>query len=121
MFSHGTSKETAMKTQRMLGCGAVVLILLGSACGTWLAGAGSALAPEPAKLVGTTALSQTGQIGPAAYLSGSPTKIVRWPSSAAANSDGSPAAGQPCTTTYLAPGASTMKVIVAAGSSRLCY
>jgi hypothetical protein len=109
------------KIARAVGLAAVALTLAGSAGATFLAGAGSALAPEPAKLVGTTPVSYNGQVGPAAYLSGTATKIVRWPSSGQANRDGSPAAGQPCTTIYLAPGSTTTKVIVALGSSRLCY
>lgn len=107
--------------KRAVALSAVALTLAVSAGVTFLAGAGTALAPEPAKLVGSTAVSYTGQTGPAQYLSGTTTTIVRWPTTGSANADGSPRAGQPCATTYLAPGATTTKVIRVSGSSRNCW
>jgi hypothetical protein len=99
------------------------LLLAGSVgAGTLLTGAGTASAPEPAKLVGTTALSYNGQVGPGSYVSsGQSTTILRWPASAQQNANGTPVAGTPCSTTYLAPGSTTTRVIHAVGSSRLCY
>ena len=99
---------------------AIVAVAAGATI-TFSAGASSALAPEPAKLVATYALTSTGHIGPARYLSGGSTTIVRWPASGTANADGSPHGGQPCTTTYLAPGGTTAKVIRVSGSSRFCW
>jgi hypothetical protein len=86
----------------------------------WLHGARTASAPEPAKLAGS--ITPTTTLVPAYYLSGAATTVIRWPSSGGqARADGSPRAGQPCTTVYLAAGATTKQVIVAVGSSRLCY
>jgi hypothetical protein len=52
------------------------------------------------------------------------TTVLKWPSSSAgwpAKSDGSPAAGTPCSWTSLRPGERTNKVIHAVGSNRTCY
>jgi len=118
-MGHGSAH--ASRWHRIPGRAAVVVTAAISATGVWMHGAGWAMAPEAAMLTGTTPLSYNGQIAPARYLSGTPTTIIRWPAAATANRDGSPAAGQPCTTTILSPYSLTNKVIRVSGSSRLCY
>ena len=63
-----------------------------------------ASAPEPAKL-NASLVGGYGSTVPAVYLSGTSTTVLRWPASGIANRDGSPAAGQPCSTAYLWAGA----------------
>jgi hypothetical protein len=104
---------------RILGLAAVALAAVVAATGVWLHGAGTASAPEPAKLTGT--MGNVSTLAPAVYLSGASTTILRWPSSGSARADGTPRAGQPCTTVWLPTGATTKQVIVAVGSSRFCY
>ena len=105
---------------RMVGVSAVVLTVVVSATGAWFHGAGTVRAPEPATLRAPLSTSM-GSYAAAAYGSGTPTTIVRWPTSAQANKDGTPRAGQPCTTTVMVPGMKTAKVIHEYGSSiRTC-
>jgi hypothetical protein len=107
-------------TGRMVGASAVVLTVVVSATGAWFYGAGTVRAPEPASLratLGTTQGSTAAATGP----SGTPTTIMRWPASAQQNKDGTPRAGQPCTTTAMMPTQQTAKVIHEFGSVRACY
>jgi hypothetical protein len=100
------------------------ILLAGSVgAGTLLAGSGTATAPEAARLTGTAALTTNGQLGPGSYVSsGQSTAILRWP---ATGGQPSPSQrrpdGTPCTTFWLAPGATTTKTIHNVGSSMLCY
>jgi hypothetical protein len=109
-----------MTIKRMFGTCAVAMVAAVSAGGAWFGGAGTALAPEEVELRET--LRATGVTSVArGYVSKTPTNIVRWPDIATANSDGTPVAGQPCTTIWMPIGARTKQVIVADGPDRLCY
>ena len=81
--------------------GAVALALIASASGAFLTGAGTALAPEPARvtqpLAGSTGASAT------AYYTTShlQVRVLKWPGSYTYGSN-PPAAGTPCSTTPVA-------------------
>jgi hypothetical protein len=111
---------TTPNIKRMLGTSAIAVTLAASAGATFLAGAGTALAPEAATLRET--LRPVGYPSIATYVDGTPATIIRWPASASANHDGSPAAGQPCTTNpSMGLNSQTKQVIVVSGSTRLCH
>lgn len=113
------------KIKRILGLAAVTVTALACAGGVWLAGAGTALAPEPAKL--KVSLSGSSGATAAAILVNSAvsTNVVKWPgsSSAATSSGFLPAIGTPCSTTLASAGSETDSVIVAGATSttRRCY
>lgn len=102
----------------MLGVAAAVVIMAGSAGGTFLAGAGTALAPEPAQL--TQSLIGGNGVSAAAYYvnTSSQTKVVRWPGTWTANTTLN--AGTPCSTVELAAGAEATRTIQANGNYRKC-
>ena len=79
--------------------------------------AGSASAPEPARL--TADLSgPTGATAAAVFVSSAqPTKVLNWP---ATLTPGSAPAGTPCSNGPLAPGQTTTKRIQVYGSLRKC-
>jgi hypothetical protein len=88
----------------------LVLIALASAIVLWLAGAGSAVAPEPARLTSTMSTSVT----PAIYVyQQTNTSVLRWPSSYTyANADiVARGNGSPCTNYSLPEGAQTTQVL----------
>jgi hypothetical protein len=87
-------------------------VAVASAVLTFFAGAGEALAPEPARLTGPLA-------GAAVYFSGSPTTVVKW-SASYVSAVNPPAAGTPCGTADLGTGTATTKVIQAVGTYRRC-
>ena len=95
-----------------------IAALAGSAGGTFLAGAGTALAPEPAML--TADLSGSNGATAAALYSNTNvgTSVVKWPKSYTYG----PwlAAGTPCNDVDLPPGAVVTSVIVATGNYRKC-
>ncbi len=102
----------------MLGVAAAVVIMAGSAGGTMLADAGTALAPEPARL--TAPLSgSTGATGAAYYVNTSlETTVKKWPSSYMYAPNLAP--GTPCSPTDLAAWVETSRVIQATGNYRKC-
>jgi hypothetical protein len=104
---------------RVIVLGAAVVASLAAAAGTWLHGAATARAPEPAQL--TQSLSGImGSTAAAMYVNTrSTTTVVKWPS-AYSSSAYPPPAGQPCSTGDLAAGASTGKLIQASGNYRRC-
>ena len=100
--------RTALMTAATAACAAVV----------FLAGAGTALAPEPAQLVAPL-VGYTGEGATAVYVNtGVTTAAVKWPASWTYNA--SLHAGQACSTTDLAANAIATQVIQANGSYRRC-
>ncbi len=95
------------------------LALTGSGAATFASGAGSALAPEPARL--TSSLSgSTGVNAPAVYVNTAvKTTVIKWSSSYVAVVS-PPPAGTPCATADLGTGTTTTRVIQAAGVYRRC-
>jgi hypothetical protein len=93
-------------------------VAVASAVLTFFAGAGEALAPEPARLTGPLA-GAAGTTAPAVYFSGSPTTVVKW-SASYVSVVNPPAAGTPCGTADLGTGTATTKVIQAVGTYRRC-
>ena len=90
------------------------------ASGTFFAGAGSALAPEPAKLT-VKIDGTTGATGAAVYVnSATPTKVLFYNSSWVAAAIG-PAAGTPCSSTGLPVDAITSHVIQTLATSSTVY
>lgn len=110
-----TSIHTATGT-RIVGVAAVVLAILVSALGAWFNGAGSALAPEPARLT-SNLNGGNGAAAAAVYPNGSPTIALIWP---ATLTSGSIAVGTPCSNVPLTNGQTTSKVIAAVGTLRKC-
>jgi hypothetical protein len=116
------SKEPVMKIKRTLGCCAVALTLAGSAGATFLSGAGTALAPEPAKLVASLS-GGTGATAAGVYVNTqAKTSVVLWGTSSVYAPNG-PAAGTPCSPGYLAANSQTTMVIqvLALGYRRCAY
>ena len=95
---------------------AAVVIMAVSAGGTFLAQAGTALAPEPAHL---TAALDLGATTAAAYYvsSNQQTTVFKWPATYTA---GTVPAGTPCSPVDLAAGQETARVIQATGNYRKC-
>ena len=116
-MSHGRIPRS--NRGRMVGVSAVVLTVVVSAIGAWFNGTDAVRAPEPASLRAPLSTSY-GSYSAAAYLSGAPTTIVRWPTFGLARKDGTPRAGQPCTTTAMALWQTTTQIIHERGSLRLC-
>jgi hypothetical protein len=114
-----TTKEIEMK--KLLTTATIVFataVALGSAGSLWLAGAETALAPEPAQLI--AALTGSNGNGAAAWYVNSDvrTDVVKWPGSYVYNT--TLVAGQPCSTVDLAAWMTTSRVIVATGNYRKC-
>jgi hypothetical protein len=92
--------------------------LAASAGGVWLAGAGTALAPEPAQLTAGLA-GGSGASAAAVFVNTKvETKVVKWPSTWTANT--TLAAGTPCSPTDLAVGQEVTRFIQASGNYRKC-
>ena len=91
-----------------------------SAGGVWLAGAGTALAPEPAVVKDYAYLSGSDGATAAAYYvdTAVETGVVKWPGYYKYNPN--LAAGTPCSPYDLGPWATTSRVIQAMGSYRKC-
>jgi hypothetical protein len=85
-----------------------LLAVLAVAAGTFFAGAGSALAPEPAKL--SSRLPVSGATAAIYVNTSTPTTVVFWGSSWTVASNG-PAAGTPCSSSALAADAITSQAI----------
>lgn len=102
----------------ILGVAAAVVVMAGSAGGTFVATSGSALAPEPARL--TASLSGGNGAAAAAYYvnTDQPTNVVKWPGTYLYNTTLAP--GTPCSPYDLAEGAEAMRVIQATGNYRKC-
>jgi hypothetical protein len=95
---------------------AVAAALCAAGC-AWLHGAGTARAPEPARLENWLS-GGTGASAAATFVSRrEPTTVVKWSST---YTSGSVAAGTPCSPVDLLPGELTGRVIVATGSYRKC-
>jgi hypothetical protein len=109
-------EDDDVEAHGVLAVCAAVVVLAGSAGGTFLANTGTALAPEPAQL--TQSLSgTTGATGAAVYVNTQQqTQVVKWPSTYTATANPLPP-GTPCSTGALAAGAVTSKVIQALGTS----
>jgi hypothetical protein len=100
-----------MTIRRILGTCAVAMVAALSGGGVWLGGAGTALAPEPARTNG--ALYSNGSVTSANYITtGGTTNAWRWTSSWAASS--SMPVGAPCSTGPVSAGTTLTTVIVAA-------
>lgn len=91
---------------------------LAGAGGAWLAGAETALAPEPATL--TQYLGGTNGATAGAFYSNTSveTRVVKWPGTFTYNT--TLAAGTPCSTVDLGPWAQATRVIHASGNYRKC-
>ncbi len=93
-------------------------VIAASAGAALLAGAGTALAPEPLMLTQTLA-NNNGASAAGFYLNSSVEGVaVRWPSSWTPNT--SLVAGTPCSTTALLPWQQATKSIWATGNYRKC-
>jgi hypothetical protein len=86
---------------------------------TLLSGAGSALAPEPAKLASKLD-ARTGATAALYINTSAPTKVVYWGSSWSVSANG-PAAGTPCSSYPLAADAITRQVIQTFTSGTYTY
>lgn len=116
-MSSTASHQQAKTGTRILATAVLALSAFASAAGVWVAGAGTALAPEPAFLTQDLGGS-TGTMASAYYANTStPTNVIKWPGTWTA---GSVAAGTPCSTFNLDSGAETTTVIVANGHYRKC-
>jgi hypothetical protein len=103
----------------MLGVAAAVVIMAGGAGGTLLAGAGTALAPEPAQLTGPFGSASHGSTAEARFVNTNvETTVVKWPGSWTASTTLAP--GTPCSTVELAPGEVATRTIQATGNYRKC-
>jgi hypothetical protein len=108
-----------MTFQRTLGLCAIALTAAAGAAGAWLDGAGTARAPEPARLTQPLA-GTTGATAAAVFLSSSrTTTVINWPASFT-GSRTPPAAGQPCSTGGMPAGGQTVKVIQSHGNYYRC-
>ena len=97
---------------------AVGLTLAGSAGATFVAGAGSALAPDVVRV--TSGLGSGVRSTPGYYVNtATPTQVLLWTSEFSGGSP-LPAVGTPCSSAGLLPGAVTKQVIVAFHSLRAC-
>jgi hypothetical protein len=102
----------------ILGVAAAVVVMAGSAGGTFLATSGSALAPEPARLTAELTGSN-GSSGAAYYINtNQQTNVVKWPGTYMYNTTLAP--GTPCSPYDLAEGAEATRVIQATGNYRKC-
>jgi hypothetical protein len=112
-------RQTRMTIKRVRDLTAFASIAVASAAGAWFVGAGTALAPEPARL--TQSLSgATGTMGAAVYVSSNQsTSVVKWPTSWL-SAYPLPEAGKPCSPYDMAAWQQTTRVIVANGSYRKC-
>jgi hypothetical protein len=108
-----------MTIKPILGTCAVMLVTFASAASVWFDGAGTALAPEPARL--RAPLTDTVGASADAYWLNTTTSttVVRATGSYRYFSP-APPAGTPCSTTTLEAGQQTSKVIVASGNYRKC-
>jgi hypothetical protein len=106
-----------MTIKRIFGTCAVGMVAAVSAGGVWLGGAGTALAPEPARL--RAPLSETISVSADAYYvnTSTSTTVLRWTGS---YRHGTAPAGTPCSTSGMAAGQETRQVIVASGNYRKC-
>jgi len=114
-------KNHIMKNHLQFVARTAVALAVGFAAvtATLFYGAGTALAPEPAKLTQPLANSGSTTSGAAVYVNtGVQTSVVKWGSAWASNSTILP--GIPCTTGDLLVGQITTKVIAASGSLRRC-
>ena len=114
------SRFDSLSRARLLGIGVLALALLVFVGGAWLAGAGTAHAPEPARLV-EDLTGTTGATGAAVYsYSEAPTTVLKWPSTYV-NVANPPAAGTPCSVGSLWYGDETRRVIQRAGNYARCF
>jgi len=85
----------------------------------WGIGAGTALAPEPARL--TVDLSgPTGSTAAAIYVQQQPSQVLIWPGGYTASAD-PPVVGTPCSTVQLPYGVTSTKRIQGVGTYRRCF
>ena len=92
--------------------------IVASAGGVWFAGAGTALAPEPAQLT-SNLYGSTGATAAAYYVNTAvETGVVKWPGTYHYNPN--LAAGTPCSPYDLGAWATTSRVIQATGNYRKC-
>lgn len=106
--------EDDVEAHGMLGVVAAVTIMAGSAGGTMLADAGTALAPEPARL--TQSLGQTSSMASAVYVNTNAATSVRYIGTSIIYAP-TLAVGTPCVTIRPVPvGTVTGKVVQAYGT-----
>ena len=105
--------------KRGLAAAALAATAIAAGSGAFLVDAGTALAPEPARV--TQPLTGPTGAGAAAYFvnSGLQVRVFKWPGSYTYGAN-PPAAGTPCATTDLAAWTDTMRTIVAYGNYRKC-
>jgi hypothetical protein len=112
-----------MTIKRIFRTCAVAMVAAVSAGGVWSAGAGTALAPEPAQL--TTSLygtpgSMTATADAKYVHTNTSTKVVMWPSNYPIAAKSWAPAGQPCYPGNLPAGQQTTKAIRVSGAYAIC-
>ena len=98
---------------------ATAATFIGIALAIFGAGAGSATAPEPARLTSSLAGSNGATAGGVLVYSQTSTTVLKWSASYVATPS-PPAAGTPCATADMGTGTTTYKTIQAYGAYRRC-